>query len=523
MFKKFFPPGLIGNKADVNDCGGQYNTPIARAAYNGDIETANMLIFAGAEVYTNTVSAENPLMIAAEKGHVEMVKFLITKNAGINDVDHTGKTPLMIAAEKGHGAIVKILIDKGANTSSLMNNSSTTALSLATKYHHKAVVKLLQAAAEAEAAKKAKAEAEKLAAKASEPIFDWKNKNDLDEGSIIVSNIPEKGSIYIKKGDIMSYFDSNHNKTIYIQITGFTHDAGGPPTAIKYIFYGYRNNKWGWLYDNGKSYLILPAKFGDYNNLEQTHLTTTDEAEKMAKDAATAAAAAAKAKAQEEDEKKEARNNRVYSNNGYMGMGPTQAEAEAEAKKAVVGEVRKPIIFSWKNTKDLDEGIIVSNIPEKGSIYIKKDDIMSYLDSENNKTRYIWITSFDYNVLGSDVGPPTAIRYLVYRFSKSKNNMWLWDDDHHGRNSSHFTTIPEYFKKLNNLEKTKLSKEQAEKETKEAANIQSATGGKKKTRKTKKSRKQTKTRKTKKSRKQTKKRVKKGKGKGKGKKTKGRK
>ena len=248
----------IANKADVNDCGDKYKTPIARAVYNGDIETAEIIIRAGANIYNMTESAENPLMIAAEKGHVKMVEFLITKHARINATDLRGMTPLMFAAYEGHTAIVKILIDAGANTSYFMHNGST-ALSLAIAKDHTAVVELLQAEAAGEV----------------RPIFHWKTTNNPDHG-ITVSNIPNKELIYIKEDDIMSYIDSEHNKTRYIWIYGFTYnDLGslvGSPTAINYYLYSYdetlRTGKW----DISKPFRMKPEDFNKLN-LEQTTLT----------------------------------------------------------------------------------------------------------------------------------------------------------------------------------------------------------------------------------------------------------
>ena len=130
------------------------------------------------------------------------------------------------------------------------------------------------------------------------------------------------------------------------------------------------------------------------------------------------------------------------------------------------------IKFHWKTTNNQDDGITVRNIPVKGSIDIKKNDIMSYLGSLDKKKRYIWITGFAH----SGGGPPKAILYLVYRFSKSQTK-WLWDGATGLFGQTHLPISPDKFGDYIDLEHTQLTKDKAEELTKAADNGSSSSSG----------------------------------------------
>ena len=56
-------------------------------------------------------------MIAAKYGHIETAKLLISAGADINDINKYGETALMLAARNGQTDLAKLLIDSDAKGS----------------------------------------------------------------------------------------------------------------------------------------------------------------------------------------------------------------------------------------------------------------------------------------------------------------------------------------------------------------------------------------------------------------------
>ena len=97
--------------ADANALNEQGFTPLHLAANSGDVDTATVLIGAGAKV--NGRQKEfglTPLHVAALNGHEEMVRQLLSYGAKA-DIVADGETPLTIAKAKGFGRIAGILED----------------------------------------------------------------------------------------------------------------------------------------------------------------------------------------------------------------------------------------------------------------------------------------------------------------------------------------------------------------------------------------------------------------------------
>ena len=129
----------------------EYQTPLHKAAEDGNIEIAKFLISQGADLDAvpngygiNLEQIKTPLLIAVQKDNKDMVslliknkanayikygglswalhhakskevaKMLIENGAKINSKDYYKNTPLNKAAEKGHLEVVKLLISRGA-------------------------------------------------------------------------------------------------------------------------------------------------------------------------------------------------------------------------------------------------------------------------------------------------------------------------------------------------------------------------------------------------------------------------
>ncbi len=98
-------------------------TPLAKAAYEGDIDRVRKLIKAGANVNENirggTYYGETPLMLAAGKGSVEIIQELIKAGANVNadagfDFPKAGKPVLRYAIDSGSLEAVNVLLKAGA-------------------------------------------------------------------------------------------------------------------------------------------------------------------------------------------------------------------------------------------------------------------------------------------------------------------------------------------------------------------------------------------------------------------------
>ncbi len=93
-------------------------TPLAEAAKDGDTELVRELIGQGAdlEVFSGDFgSEETALGWAALEGNLDTALVLIEAGANVNAGNHGNWTPLMSAAYYGHPEMVKLLLDHGAN------------------------------------------------------------------------------------------------------------------------------------------------------------------------------------------------------------------------------------------------------------------------------------------------------------------------------------------------------------------------------------------------------------------------
>jgi ankyrin repeat protein len=74
-------------------------TPLLYAARDGRIESAKLLLAAGAEIERTDANGITPLLMAITNNHIAMARFLIEQGASIRAVDWYGRTPLWAAVE----------------------------------------------------------------------------------------------------------------------------------------------------------------------------------------------------------------------------------------------------------------------------------------------------------------------------------------------------------------------------------------------------------------------------------------
>ncbi len=135
---------LIQQKVDVNAPQADGTTALHWAARWDDLETASLLIRAGANARAANRAGATPLFLAALNGNAAMIDLLIESGADPSaPVLSHGETALMMAARTGKVEAVKILLSRGANVNAVENLRGTTALMWAAEQGHAAVVRLL--------------------------------------------------------------------------------------------------------------------------------------------------------------------------------------------------------------------------------------------------------------------------------------------------------------------------------------------------------------------------------------------
>lgn len=106
---------LIANGANIKNINTQDScgwTPLMRAARNGHLQTAQLLLNNDADIDIQDPSRGTALMQAAKNGHIEMVKLLLNKDADVNIQRNDGLTALDLAIKNDHTEIVELLKSK---------------------------------------------------------------------------------------------------------------------------------------------------------------------------------------------------------------------------------------------------------------------------------------------------------------------------------------------------------------------------------------------------------------------------
>jgi ankyrin repeat protein len=135
-----FAGGLLA--ASTTEADG--STPLHWASYRDDLEGADRLIRAGANVNAANDLGVTPLWPASENGSSAMVRRLLEAGANPNAALLSGETPVMVAARSGYPDVVEQLLSKGA-TVNAHGPRGQTALMWAVSQKHPSVVKVLLA------------------------------------------------------------------------------------------------------------------------------------------------------------------------------------------------------------------------------------------------------------------------------------------------------------------------------------------------------------------------------------------
>ena len=127
---------LLREAVDVNSAQGDGMTALHWAAFNGDTEIAETLLYAGANVKATTrLGAYTPLYLASEGGHPNVVTALLDAGADVDQTAIGGVTALMMAATSGDPEVIELLIAAGAQVDAAEDGRGQTPLIFAAAFN----------------------------------------------------------------------------------------------------------------------------------------------------------------------------------------------------------------------------------------------------------------------------------------------------------------------------------------------------------------------------------------------------
>ena len=114
---------LVGAGANANAANRYGVTPLSLAAANANAAMVELLLDAGADANATLRDGETILMAAARTGNPDAVALILSHGADVNAREQSlGETALMWAAAENHPEAVKLLVDRGADVNARSSN-----------------------------------------------------------------------------------------------------------------------------------------------------------------------------------------------------------------------------------------------------------------------------------------------------------------------------------------------------------------------------------------------------------------
>jgi ankyrin repeat protein len=132
---------LLSQKVNVDVRASDGSTALLWLAHWNDLESANLLLAAGADANAANDYRMTPLSEACTNGNSALVRSLLKSGANPNTPVATGEAPLMTCAKTGSADAVRMLIEYGAAVNAKEPTQNQTALMWAAAERHPDVVK----------------------------------------------------------------------------------------------------------------------------------------------------------------------------------------------------------------------------------------------------------------------------------------------------------------------------------------------------------------------------------------------
>jgi ankyrin repeat protein len=105
---------LIARGAQINAGDHRGWTALHVASAVGSLEIVDLLLASGADVNASAYGLVRPLMCALERNQMDVAERLIARGADLNARDEHGRSPFSFARRQGNTRIMSLLIEKGA-------------------------------------------------------------------------------------------------------------------------------------------------------------------------------------------------------------------------------------------------------------------------------------------------------------------------------------------------------------------------------------------------------------------------